>query len=101
MVLRGVRGGEIGDTVVCFCGHLLPLASPFLMPTHIAGILRTICHHKNPEDASEAMAMFSRSSDLLLPGANHVAGIVPTPWHMPFLIPGTHGASWSWHQLKG
>lgn len=79
----------------------LPLASPFLVPTHMAGILRTTCHHDNPEDASEAMVTFSRSSDLLLPSADHVTGIVPTLWHMSFFIPSTHGASWSWHQLKG
>lgn len=47
------------------------------------------------------MIMFSRSSNLLLPGADHVAGTVPTSCHMPFPTLGTHGALRSWHQLKG
>lgn len=46
----------MGDTAICFHGHPFPLASPFLMPAHIAGILRASCHHENPEVEEEKEA---------------------------------------------
>lgn len=91
------------------------------MPAHIEGILRTICHHENPgveegKEASEAMTLllyFSRSSELLLPGADRVAAIsvllnkqrpyksLPHGTRLSLTLADTHGASWSWHRLKG